>query len=195
MGDILFGTVGSFDRDCSRWPVTRRREPSRRVRSPRACSTTPCTRRTPRTGSARFWCNSSGPRAAAARSTRCPWSGRSGRRTGCWSECSVYGANTPLGSRTIVCRLNSFSSSSLIRAHTPSPKSVPFGQRPRRAPAGRQRRRLAVQLAHDELEEEQRRLGGLPVLGKVALDAPSPPRRRTAGWSGSHRPGPARRSR
>ena len=28
----------------------------------------------------------------------------------------VYGANTPLGSRTIVCRLNSLSSSSLIRA-------------------------------------------------------------------------------
>ena len=39
--------------------------------------------------------------------------------------------------------------------------------------AGRpaRRRRPAVQLAHDELQEEQRRLGGLLVLGEVALDA------------------------
>ena len=28
-----------------------------------------------------------------------------------------------------------------------------------------------MQLAHDELQEEQRRLGGLPVLGEVALNA------------------------
>lgn len=40
---------------------------------------------------------------------------------------AVYGANTPLGKRTIVCRLKSFRSSSLMRAHTPSPNNVPFG--------------------------------------------------------------------
>ena len=39
----------------------------------------------------------------------------------------VYGAKTPLGSRTIVCRLNAVTSSSLIRAATPPAKSVPFG--------------------------------------------------------------------
>jgi hypothetical protein len=39
----------------------------------------------------------------------------------------VYGANTPFGSRTTVCRLNCVSSSCLIRPHNPSPKSVPLG--------------------------------------------------------------------
>ncbi len=39
----------------------------------------------------------------------------------------VYGAKTPLGSRTMVWRLNPLSSPSLMRAQTPSPKSVPFG--------------------------------------------------------------------
>ncbi len=40
------------------------------------------------------------------------------------------------------------------------------------APAGRAGGRgLPAQLAHDELEEEQRGLGGLLVLGEVALDA------------------------
>ncbi len=34
---------------------------------------------------------------------------------------------TPCGRRTIVCRLNSFRSSSLIRAAIPSPNSTPFG--------------------------------------------------------------------
>ena len=39
-------------------------------------------------------------------------------------------------------------------------------------PGGRQAgARGAAKLAHDELEEEQRGLGGLLVLGKVALDA------------------------
>jgi hypothetical protein len=38
-----------------------------------------------------------------------------------------------------------------------------------RGPPGRSR--LAVELAHDELKEEERRLGRLPVLGEVTLDA------------------------
>ncbi len=40
---------------------------------------------------------------------------------------SVYGANTPHGNRTMVCRLKSVSSCSLIRAQMPSPNSVPLG--------------------------------------------------------------------
>src|SRR5262249_4037605 len=39
----------------------------------------------------------------------------------------VYGAKTPLGRRTMVWRLKSLSSSSLMRAQMPSPKSVPLG--------------------------------------------------------------------
>ncbi len=50
---------------------------------------------------------------------------------------AVYGANTPLGSRTMVWRLNSLSSSSLMRAHTPSPNSVPFGTTTAAAHIGR----------------------------------------------------------
>ena len=80
----------------------------------------------------------------------------------------VYGANTPFGSRTIVWRLNSFSSSSLIRAQTPSPKRVPFGTtmphaRPLHRPTGRR------EFPHDELQEQQRRLRGLLVFREVAL--------------------------
>ena len=71
----------------------------------------------------------------------------------------------------MVCRLNSLSSSSLIRAQTPSPNSVPLGT----TTAARAGLPAAVgssaQLPHDELQEEQRRLGGLLVLGEVALDA------------------------
>ena len=71
----------------------------------------------------------------------------------------------------MVWRLKSFSSSSLMRAQTPSPNSVPLGTTTA-ARAGRPGRcRLAVQLAHDELQEQQRGLGGLPVLREVALDA------------------------
>jgi hypothetical protein len=33
------------------------------------------------------------------------------------------------------------------------------------------RRRMAAQLAHDELKEQERGFGGLPILWKVALDA------------------------
>lgn len=39
----------------------------------------------------------------------------------------VYGAKTPLGKRTIVCRLKSSKSSCLIFAATPSANSTPFG--------------------------------------------------------------------
>ena len=70
-----------------------------------------------------------------------------------------------------MCRLNSFSSSSLIRAQTPSPKRVPLGttmpHRPGFAPS-----HGPPELAHDELQEEKRRLGGLLVFGKVRQDAP-----------------------
>ena len=68
----------------------------------------------------------------------------------------------------MVCRLNSLSSSSLIRAQTPSPNSVPLGTTTAARPG---LRRGALQLAHDELQEQQRRLGGLLVVGKVAVDA------------------------
>ena len=57
-----------------------------------------------------------------------------------------------------------------MRAQTPSPNSVPLGTTTAARPGGRLRR-IALQLAHDELEEEQRRLGRLPVVGEVALDA------------------------
>ena len=79
----------------------------------------------------------------------------------------VYGAKTPLGRRTIVCRLNSVRSCSLMRAQTPSPNSVPLGTttaaRPRRP------RRAASQLPHDELQEEQRRLAVCMSSGKLSL--------------------------
>ena len=78
----------------------------------------------------------------------------------------------------MVCRLNSLSSSSLIRAHTPSPNSVPLGT----TTAARARTDASIasywragavrpQLPHDELEEEQRGFGGLFVFGEIALDA------------------------
>ena len=61
------------------------------------------------------------------------------------------------------------SSSSFMRAQTPSPKSVPLGTttaaRARLAACG------ALELAHDELEEEERGLGGLLVGGEVVEDA------------------------
>ena len=57
-----------------------------------------------------------------------------------------------------------------MRAQTPSPKSVPLGTTT--APARRsQLLRRALELAHDQLEKEQRGFGGLLVFGKVAEDA------------------------
>ena len=80
----------------------------------------------------------------------------------------VYGANTPFGSRTMVCRLNSVSSSSLIRAAhaVAEQRAVGHDHRgPARASAS------LPQLPHDELQEQQRRLGGLLVVREVVLDA------------------------
>ena len=58
-----------------------------------------------------------------------------------------------------------------MRAQTPSPNSVPLGTTTA-ARAGRLGgSRLALELAHDELEEQQRRFRGLPVFGEIALDA------------------------
>ena len=83
----------------------------------------------------------------------------------------------------MVCRLNSLSSSSLMRAHTPSPNSVPFGtttaaraygraRSPRRSPSdGATSDAYLAQLPHDELQEQQRGFGGLLVFGEIALDA------------------------
>ena len=49
---------------------------------------------------------------------------------------SVYGAKTPSGSRTTVCRLHSFSSCFLMRAPTPSPNRTLFGTTmPQRPPS------------------------------------------------------------
>ena len=69
----------------------------------------------------------------------------------------------------MVSRLNSLSSSSLMRAHTPSPKSVPFGT----TTAARAGRPAGVECGgtpHDELEKEQCGFGGLSILRKVGLD-------------------------
>ena len=79
----------------------------------------------------------------------------------------VYGAKTPLGRRTMVWRLKSLSSSSLMRAQMPSPKSVPLGT----TTAARPGLGGPLELAHDELEEEQSGFGGLLVFGEVAEDA------------------------
>ena len=65
-----------------------------------------------------------------------------------------------------------------MRAHTPSPNSVPFGTTTA-ARAGRDaalRRPVSqrddpFQLPHDELQKEQRGLGRLLVLREIALDA------------------------
>ena len=54
-----------------------------------------------------------------------------------------------------------------MRAQTPSPKSVPLGTTTAARPGFGGR----LQLAHDELEEEQSGFGGLLVFGKVAEDA------------------------
>ena len=63
-----------------------------------------------------------------------------------------------------MCRLNSWSSL-LDRRATPSPKGSRWAGRPRR-PLW-----LALQLAHDELEEQQSRFRRLHVLGEVVQDA------------------------
>ena len=68
----------------------------------------------------------------------------------------------------MVCRLNSLSSSSLIRAADAVAEERAVGHDhagPARLAAWR------AQLAHDELQEQQRRLGGLLVVGEVAEDA------------------------
>jgi len=94
----------------------------------------------------------------------------------------------------MVWRLNSLSSSSLMRAHTPIPNSVPFGTPLPRGKTGRDAfhrvpaqmgtrfgtRPYPPQLPHDELQEEQRGLG-VCFPQEVALDAflLSP---RRAGW-------------
>ena len=57
-----------------------------------------------------------------------------------------------------------------MRAQTPSPKSVPFGTTTAARP-GLAAPAAPTQLSHDELKEQQRRLGRLHVAGEVALDA------------------------
>ena len=100
----------------------------------------------------------------------------------------VYGANTPLGSRTIVCRLHSSSSCSLMRVLMPSPKSVPSGRTIAARPPG-------FEQLHDEHEEQVGRLPGAEVGREVVLDPVLLHARRTGGFVRITSTGPSGRSR
>ena len=57
-----------------------------------------------------------------------------------------------------------------MRAQTPSPKSVPVRNDDGGACWPPCLRRIAVQLAHDELKEEQRGFGRLAIVREISLD-------------------------